>query len=55
MFEIMKTYWMILRADKRGVTAVEYTVVAGIVALTFGVGFIALGGTLTTFLSAITF
>jgi Flp pilus assembly pilin Flp len=55
MFETMKTYWMILRADKRGVTAVEYAVIAGIVVVTFGAGFTALGTTLKTFLSGITF
>ena len=55
MFESMRPYWMMLRADKRGVTAVEYAVIAGIVVVTFGAGFTALGGTLTTFLGNIKF
>jgi Flp pilus assembly pilin Flp len=55
MFEAMRTHWMTLRADQRGVTAVEYAVIAGIVVVTFGVGFTALGGTLTAFLGGLAF
>lgn len=55
MFETIKTCWNLLQADKRGVTAVEYAVIAGIVVVTFGAGFTALGGTLSAFLSGIKF
>ena len=51
----MKSYWMMLRADKRGVTAVEYAVVAGVVVVAFGAGFTALGASLTTFLTGLKF
>jgi Flp pilus assembly pilin Flp len=53
MFEAMRTCWMTLRADQRGVTAVEYTVIAGIVVATFGIGFTALSTTLTAYLSGL--
>ncbi|HTB46593.1 MAG TPA: Flp family type IVb pilin [Acetobacteraceae bacterium] len=53
MFKAMRTCWMTLRADQRGVTAVEYAVVAGIVVLTFGLAFTALGTSLTTFLTGL--
>jgi Flp pilus assembly pilin Flp len=55
MFETIRACWMTLRADQRGVTAVEYAVIAGIVVVTFGLGFTALGGTLTAFLTGIAF
>ena len=55
MFESLKLCWTILRADKRGVTAVEYAVIAGVLVAAIGTAFTTLGTTLTTFFTAFNF
>jgi len=55
MFETLKTCWMLLRADKRGVTAVEYAVIAGILVAAVATAFTTLGTALKTTLGAINF
>ena len=40
--------------DRRGVTAVEYAVVAGVLVTAFGAAFTALGGKINTFLNGLT-
>lgn len=44
-----------LRADERGVTAVEYGVMAGTIAVGLVAAFTAFYGSLSTFLASITF
>lgn len=55
MFETLKTCWTLLRADKRGVTAVEYAVIAGVLVVAVGAAFTSLGTTLKTFMQGISF
>lgn len=43
MLEFIKT-WLQLKADQRGVTALEYALIAGVVVATVVVGFTTLGG-----------
>jgi pilus assembly protein Flp/PilA len=44
-----------LRTDRRGVTAMEYGLIAGVLALGLATAFTALTGRLTTALSALNF
>ena len=55
MFETLKTCWVLVRADKRGVTAVEYAVIAGVLVAAIGTAFTTLGATLKTFFTGFTF
>ncbi|HUB14310.1 MAG TPA: Flp family type IVb pilin [Acetobacteraceae bacterium] len=55
MFETLKTCWIVLRADNRGVTAVEYAVIAGVLVAAIGTAFTTLGTTLKTFFAGFTF
>lgn len=55
MFETVKTCWLILRTNRRGVTAVEYAVIAGVLVAAIGTAFTTLGTTLKTFFSGFTF
>jgi Flp pilus assembly pilin Flp len=54
LFEIFKTHVALLK-DRRGVTAVEYAVIAGVLVLAIGGAFTALGTTLKTYFSNLTF
>jgi Flp pilus assembly pilin Flp len=47
MFEHFKN-WLALASDRRGVTALEYAMIAGIVVVTIAVGFGILGADLST-------
>ena len=53
MLEILKTYSLILHADKRGVTAVEYAVIAGMIVAVVAGAFTALGTGIQTTLTAV--
>jgi len=55
MFESLKTCWILLRADKRGITAVEYAVIAGVLVAAIGTAFTTLGTTLKTFFAGFNF
>jgi Flp pilus assembly pilin Flp len=55
MAQIVKTAVQILRNDTRGVTAVEYAIVAGALITALAGVFAALGTNLTTYLSGLTF
>ncbi|HVC61986.1 MAG TPA: Flp family type IVb pilin [Acetobacteraceae bacterium] len=55
MFDILKIYWTLLRTDRRGVTAVEYAVIAGVMVAAIGVAFGSLGTTLKAYFAALTF
>jgi len=55
MYELMRTSFLRLKRDDRGVTAVEYAVVAGVLVAVIGVAFTALGTNLSSFLGALTF
>jgi Flp pilus assembly pilin Flp len=55
MFDALKNCWHLLRADKRGVTAVEYAVIAGTLVAGIGAAFVALGTNLTTWFTGFTF
>jgi Flp pilus assembly pilin Flp len=55
MFESIKTCLVLLRADKSGVTAVEYAVIAGTMVLGVGAAFTQLGTTLKAWFAAFTF
>ncbi|HTW71079.1 MAG TPA: Flp family type IVb pilin [Acetobacteraceae bacterium] len=55
MFETLKTCWILLRADRRGVTALEYAVIAGILVAAIGTAFTTLGSTLKTYMASIAF
>ena len=55
MLESLKTCWILLRADKRGITAVEYAVIAGVLVAAIGTAFTTLGTTLKTFFAGFTF
>jgi len=55
MLETFKTCWILLRADKRGVTAVEYAVIAGVLVAAIGTAFTTLGDTLKTFFAGFNF
>ncbi|MBV8915288.1 MAG: Flp family type IVb pilin [Acetobacteraceae bacterium] len=48
MFEILKIQIALLK-DRRGVTAVEYAVIAGVLVLAIGGAFTQLGTTLTNY------
>ena len=48
MGEAVKACWRQLHADRRGVTAVEYAVIAGVMVAGVGVAFTTLGTTLAT-------
>ena len=47
MFEYLKICWMVLRADRRGVTAVEYAVIAAVLIGVIVTAFTDLGTRLT--------
>ncbi len=47
--------WLQLRNDERGVTALEYALIAGVIVATILVGFEALAGNLSSYLAGITF
>jgi pilus assembly protein Flp/PilA len=47
MIEYLKT-WLALTADRRGVTALEYGVIAGVMAVVLVTAFTTLGGNLTS-------
>lgn len=53
MFETFKTCWTMLRADKRGVTAVEYAVIAGVLVTVIATAFTTLGTSLDTYFSGL--
>ncbi len=55
MLDTLKLAASLLRRDRRGVTAVEYAVVAGAIVAGVGAAFVALSGSLTTFLSDLAF
>lgn len=44
-FQVIK----LMTVDRKGVTAVEYAVIAGVIVVAIAAAFTALGGTLTTF------
>jgi pilus assembly protein Flp/PilA len=52
MIEYIKT-WLELKTDRRGVTALEYALIAGVIVATVVAGFTTLGNTLSTKLSTI--
>ena len=55
MIEQFKFAMMVLTGDRRGVTAVEYALVAGALVAGVAVAFTALTGNLQTFLSGLNF
>jgi Flp pilus assembly pilin Flp len=55
MYDSLKLCWTLLRADKRGVTAVEYAVIAGVMVAAIGTAFTSLGTTLKAYFTAFNF
>ncbi len=55
MNKMMKSVFATLRSDTRGVTAVEYAIVAGALITALAGVFTALGTHLTTYISGLTF
>jgi Flp pilus assembly pilin Flp len=55
MLEILKIYWTLLRTDRRGVTAVEYAVIAGVLVTAVATAFTTLGTRLESFFNGLTF
>ena len=53
MLDSLKICWMFLRADRRGVTAVEYAVIAGVLVSVVATAFTALGTRLTSTLALV--
>ena len=53
MKDIIDTFAAVLRIDRRGVTAVEYAIIAGAVALVIGLAFSLLGTNIGTEISAV--
>jgi Flp pilus assembly pilin Flp len=53
MLKILTTKLLPLRADERGVTAVEYAVIAGVLITAVAAAFTAFGTTLQTFLTGL--
>ena len=53
LFEIVKSHVALLK-DRRGVTAVEYAVIAGVLVLAIGGAFTQLGATLKTYFTNLT-
>jgi Flp pilus assembly pilin Flp len=53
MFDLAKAFWTAGRKDERGVTAVEYAVIAGVLVTAIAGAFTALGTTLTTFFTGL--
>jgi pilus assembly protein Flp/PilA len=52
MTEYLKT-WMALKTDRRAVTALEYGVIAGVMAVVLVTAFTTLGGDLTSLFTTI--
>jgi len=55
MMTIIETARVLLAQDKKGVTAIEYALIAGVLVAGIGVAFTALTGSLNTFFSGISF
>ncbi len=55
MLQSLKTGWALLQADKRGVTAVEYAVIAAVIVGTVATAFGTLGTKISTLMSGIAF
>ena len=55
MFDTLKIYWAVLRTDRRGVTAVEYAVIAAVVVGTVATAFTTLAGKISTLMNNIAF
>jgi Flp pilus assembly pilin Flp len=55
MIEYAKSAAIVLNGDRRGVTAVEYALIAGVLVAGIALAFGALTGNLKTFLSGIGF
>jgi pilus assembly protein Flp/PilA len=53
MHHMMETIMALLRADRRGVTAVEYAIIAGVVALVIVVAFTSLGTSISSKITAV--
>ncbi len=54
MYEWIKGGLVTLKGDRRGVTAVEYAVIAGVMAVAVLGAFTAFSGQISTFLAALT-
>jgi pilus assembly protein Flp/PilA len=55
MLDIVKTTLIALKSDKRGVTAVEYAIIAGVLVAAIGTAFTSLSTTLSTYFSTFKF
>lgn len=55
MFDLVKTSLMSLKSDRRGVTALEYGLIAGVLAVGLVAGFNVLSTKLSTAFTAMTF
>jgi pilus assembly protein Flp/PilA len=55
MLDIVKTSLIALKSDKRGVTAVEYAIIAGVLVASIATAFTSLGSTIQTFFSGLKF
>jgi len=53
MYEMSKTGLAALRTDRRGVTAVEYAVIAGVLVVAVAAAFTAFGSTIMTYLTGL--
>jgi len=53
MREMIETFLVLLRIDRRGVTAVEYAIIAGFVAVVIVLAFTALGTSISTKINAV--
>ncbi len=53
MNDMIETLMTLLRIDRRGVTAVEYAIIAGVVALVIVTAFSTLGTTISSKISAV--
>jgi len=53
MYEMIKANLVALKGDRRGVTAVEYAVIAGVMVVGVAAAFTAFGSKLQTYLSGL--
>jgi Flp pilus assembly pilin Flp len=53
MYDLIKTSLSALRGDRRGVTAVEYAVIAGVMVVAVAAAFNAFGTTLKSYLTGL--